>query len=88
MAKETLKTKVINIEVRDTRTAYKVLIPKFLGNQTRRKMKTRILMIIFKQVLYKLVVMMPGRLNDGRSSGLPVPETRIIITYLLYHRID
>jgi hypothetical protein len=56
MAKETLKTKLINIGVRDTRAVHKMLIPKFFGNQTRRKLKTVILMLIFKQVLYKLVV--------------------------------
>jgi hypothetical protein len=53
MAKETLKTKVINIGVRDTRSVYKILISKFFGNQTRRKLKTGILMLIFQQVLCK-----------------------------------
>jgi len=45
-------------------------------------------MIIFKQVLYKLVVIMPGRLNEGRSSGLTVFDTRIFITSFLYHKIS
>lgn len=51
-AEKTVMEKVVIIEVGDTRTARSILMSKFLGNLPHRKLQTRAVRIMLKQILY------------------------------------